>query len=151
MAQTKLPSTQLATITCKAPFVMTNRNAPAGIMFPETGATGADFQMVVPDNYVSGDITVKVLYRPATAGGVVHIQHWAYRFRDNAAVVTIHNSVGNDYTTASTVTRVFSFTIAASNFQAGDVLRVDLRRNQADSSTNGVELDGIWAEYTGTV
>lgn len=141
---------KLATTTRKMnPPQLLRLAGTGGAMWPEAGATGAIWLFQVPDDYVSGDITVKVAYRAATAGGVVHLVRSIYRFRDNVAIVQLVNAVGVDYSVADLASHVISFPIAASGFVAGDVLRIDLTRNQADSSANNVECDGFWIEYTG--
>lgn len=118
-------------------------------MFPEAGATGARFTFVIPADYVSGDLSVTLLYRAGAGGGVMHIVRSVYRFRPNVALLAIVEGLGVDVSTADTTTRSFTFTIAAANFAVGDTIRLDLTRNQGDSSTSVVEFDGLSVEYNG--
>lgn len=108
----------------------------------------------VPDDYASGDLTVKLTRRASAAPGATTavMTRTLTRFRDNSATSVLDNVVGMNFTPADANSHIFSHTIAAANFTAGDMFRVDYQRfgfDPGDTMTVAVVFDSSRVDYTG--
>lgn len=145
--------TELATITRKCAMVYQGGTS-AGLTtlgWPDGSTESRQYFCIVPDDYVSGDISIKFNRRGAAAGTAV-MNYSVNRFRDTAAVSVIHSAVAANFTPGATTTALTGITVAAANFQAGDVLRFTLERVGADAGDTmaaAVVDDGVWIEYSG--
>lgn len=143
--------TELATITRKV-LLDTQRHTQSGIvaLWPNTTDNIVIAMFIVPDDYVSGDLTINVFVRGDTTGNCSMYRN-AYRFRQNTAFVQVDSTI---FTTLAmgTGSILWQFTMSSTNFQAGDIIRWDLHRdggNVADTAPSDEDCDGVWVEYTG--
>lgn len=123
----------------------------AGSSWDDAVTDTAFFWLPIPDDYVSGDLTWRILRRGAATNTAV-MRKTSNRFRPSAAPVVIDSAVNIDFTPGNTNTQSLAATITAANFQVGDVIRMDIQRLGADGGdtmTAAVFLDGVWVEYTG--
>lgn len=144
---------KLATTTRIAPLIQYGRSVPGALpAFPNSADNGLQYFLVVPDDYVSGDLTVKLFLRATAGGGNLSLYRQAYRLRpgsplliiDAAPVFTVLPPTGN--------IDVWSFTVSSANFTSGDVIRIFANRDGPgvlDTSTADVSCDGAFVEYLG--
>jgi hypothetical protein len=149
---------KLATLTKKAHFsVIYFANTGTGV--PNAGWLDAvsftlHARIVVPADYVSGDIAIKLNRRGAAAGTAKMVLDVS-RYRDATALNSIVIGTVIDFTPGDVNTHTaIIYTLSAANFQAGDVIGVAITRDGAHASdTNAatISMDGLWIEYTGRV
>jgi len=121
----------------------------ANIGWVDASTTTGRFNFFVPTVYVSGDLTLFVMRRGA-AVGTAKMTYDLFRFRDATAVTTISSATSFDFTPLDTNSHIDSIALAASNFQAGDVVRWSVARQGAaggDTMAATVSLDGAWVSY----
>lgn len=148
----KIARAQLQTVTRKGVPLATLTSALTNNAWPDAATNYVELLIPVPDDYVSGDITFKIFRRAGGTGGTAVMRKSSFRFRDGVAIATIDSAVNIDLTPANTLSNVLTATIAAANFQAGDVLRMQISRVGADAGdtlASAVQFDGAWIEYTG--
>lgn len=127
------------------------------ITFPNSVTTKVAFLFRIPSDYVSGDLTVKGLVSSSSTTGTIWLEQWSYRYRTGAAGgLTISAGTTSSLVAPPTTTNYtyYSYTIAASNFQAGDVIFFLLKRSGShagDTNTGTFAILSVWAEYTGRV
>lgn len=142
---------KLATVTRTAPFPIHAKSVTGvGAIYPDTSTNGVRFVIPVPDDYISGDLSIRLWFRGPTSGDI-KLQRDTYRFRKGSAIVHVHAALGNVLTMAAGSTE-FLFTIASGNFAIGDSIRVDLYRyggDVLDTAAGDVDLDHSIVEYTG--
>lgn len=143
---------KLATVTNRVPLTL---NAFASVGFVSWRDAQNDqyaFSFVVPTDYVSGDITASIMRRGDSASGTAVMSRNTFRFRNATAFSQLETSVSMNFTPGNTNTQVVTMTVAAANFQAGDVIRWDILRSGSDGGDTmaaSVAYDGGWVEYTG--
>jgi hypothetical protein len=150
----KIGRENLDTTTRKAAPLGTTSSPLSSNAWPDAATNHVDLLIPVPDDYVSGDITFKVVRRASVSSGTAVMRKNSFRIRDGSAITTIDSEVNINFTPGNTNSAVLTATIAAANFTAGDVLRLNLRRDGSDGSDNlagGVQFDGAWIEYLGYV
>ena len=141
---------KLATTTRKRDLAVWTRTTTSGATFPDSASQGLKMVQAIPDDYVSGDLTVKILLRGPTSGNMM-MQRDTFRFRKDTAHSQIDSSVTGTVA-MGTGSKEYSFTVSSSNFQAGDTIRFDITRLGSDASDTGAgdaDYDGGWIEYTG--
>ena len=120
--------------------------------WPDSATNTVQLGFVVPSDYASGDLTIKLARRVGALSGTTAVMNrTTYRFRDATAFVTVESAVAMNFSPANTNTAVLSITIAAANFVAGDFIRIDIERlgaDAADNLTQTVGFDGCSAEYS---
>ncbi len=144
--------TELGTMTRKAPLIITYKSTAAASVFPNAADNSVRTYFQIPDDYVSGDLTINVWIRGDTSGNVSMYRN-TYRFRQSTAYNQIDSAV---YSTIAmgTGSILWQFTTTAANFQAGDTIRYDLHRdgaNGSDTAASDEDLDAAWVEYLGKV
>jgi hypothetical protein len=151
MARTKITRAQQATITKVRDLQCLGGSAAQGV-YADATDTNLFFSFTVPDDYVSGDLTVTFWLRGATTGNV-QMYRGVWRHRQGVA-----ESVIDAYPTFMTIAMgtgsiQATFAVLAANFQAGDCIRIGLNRdgsNAADTSTGSQTLDRMTVSYSGT-
>jgi hypothetical protein len=129
--------------------------------FPDGSTTGHRFEFPVPDDYDSGDMSFKLLYRMSTAVGgpnnVVRIEVTAEIAVNGAALdTTSYPATESDVTTPITtdLAETTVLTVAEGDFSAGDSIVVLFKRLGAhanDDHTGSLKAFGYVASYTGQV
>lgn len=107
---------------------------------------------IVPQDYHDGDLTIRALLRPGAAGTAV-IRLSSYRMRASTSLLSIDASLNYDtaFSAANAIVGM-AYVLPAANFQAGDVIRIDVGRlgaDGADTLAAGFDIDMMWMEYTG--
>lgn len=144
--------TNLATQTRKELMTLISFVTTVELQWPDAVVTSLYVGFIVPDDYVSGDITMKLMRHATVAANTAVMSYSTFRFRDNAATTTPHVGVASNYTATDTNARITSVTLAAANFQAGDFVRWAWVRdgsNGSDTLAGAMVYDGAWIEYTG--
>lgn len=143
--------TMLATVTRKV-LLDTQRTTitGTGAIFPNGSSNILISMFIVPDDYVSGDLTYKCFIRGDTSGNVIMSRN-VYRFRQNTAYSQIDTAVQTTVTMA-TGSQLYSFTTSSTAFTTGDLIRYDITRlgaDAGDTAASDEDCDGVWIEYTG--
>lgn len=109
----------------------------------------------IPKDYNSGDLTFKLFLRPASGTGNVRLRRNRYRARSGAALATQESNVDSTLTLGvAGQTEVYTFTVSAADFQAGDVIKGEIIRlgnDAADTLAALAVVDGASVEYKATV
>jgi hypothetical protein len=113
--------------------------------WPEGVITNIIFHVNISSAYTGGNLTFKINRRGTVTGTAIMAYH-AYRFRDNAAFVTLATAVAINFTPADVNNHITTVTLTSPNIQAGDTIRLDISRDgthAGDTMTSNVENDGI--------
>lgn len=145
-----------ATVTRKMSFsvVLDNVNISFGSpssLWLDAATKVVEFHFHIPDDYVSGDLTVKI-FRRGLATNTARMRWQAFRFRDATATFAAVVFIDVNFTPGDVNSHVLSLLIGAANFQAGDSIRLDVERlgnDAADTMLGTVAFDGGWVQYTG--
>lgn len=151
IADSNVTQAKLAAITRKREMLPTGGTSDAFNSLPDATTSTVPFFGTIPDDYVSGDITIKRYIRAGATGTAV-LRYYLYRSRDGQALATVDNGVNINQTFASTITSVSSRTLAAADFQAGDSIRISIERLGSDGSdtlAGALGVDAVVMEYTG--
>ncbi len=146
--------TKLATTTRKVTPGRMASSDPVNNVWPDAATQYLELFLQIPDDYVSGDLTFKILRRAGGTSGTAVMRKSTYRTRESAAISVIDNAVNINYTPSDTNSNLLTATVAAANFQAGDVIRMQISRLGSDGSDNlaqPIQFDGAWVEYLGYV
>jgi hypothetical protein len=150
-ANAAIARSKLATITRKV-FAPIHAATTSGGAWVDGATNETTWDVVVPEDYVSGDITWFVLVRISVTSGTVVFRRDQFRFRDGAVFTNPENAVNWDWTVPGTANQseLRSATLAAANFQVNDVIRLDVTRLGADAGDTAAAtaiVDGAWIEY----
>lgn len=143
--------TKLATVTRRMPFPAYTNSGTAFSNLVDGGTDTISHNVVLPDDYVSGDITVKWVLRPGAPSGTAVLRSYLYVFRAGVPLITLENGVNVNITFSSVNPRIEQRTMSTT-FQPNDVLRFDYQRigaDGADTLAGVVAVDAAWIEYTG--
>lgn len=142
---------KLATTTRKADLpIVSKSTATLSASWPAASDQSMVATFVVPDDYVSGDLTAKILLEGPTSL-VCSMYRLVYRKRIGTASLTIDNVVISNVSMGAGA-NLWSFTILAANFTAGDTIKLELHRDGlsgADTSSTDADYVGGWVEYLG--
>lgn len=152
LADAAVTRAKLATITRKAQPTWVQTTSPG--FFVDGSSITATFVFVIPDDYVSGDITVKVLLYSTAAGNAFRMSRNVDRHRETVAVSNIEAGVASTLTmpAGANTSALYSFAVASTAFTTGDSIYMNIQRvgaDGADTNTGTGVISGIWFEYTG--
>jgi len=133
-------------------------NFSNAVNYPDAATSGAFWSWQVPDDYLSGVISVRPLWSPAATDGVAHTVRWSVSAKELAT--------GSDVTAAGTTTAFTGISAARTvnilvteNLQstgvtpsgAGARMRIELQRigaDGADTYVGAVRLLGLIVSWT---
>jgi hypothetical protein len=124
---------QLATIRKGVPISLP-AGLTNGVEWPDAALTSLFLWFAIPDDYVSGDLTWRLLRRGAAAGTAV-MSKSSIRFRDNAAFTVIDAGVAINFTPGDVNSHMLAMTIPAAQVQAGDIVRFRSRGTARTAAT----------------
>lgn len=122
--------------------------------WPDGATHWMKYFFYVPDDYVSGSITIRIMRRSnAVSSNTAVMRYSGYRFRSNTAFHQWANLVSANMVGTAVLSgesELLTITLSSSDFLVGDLIRVDLERLGADGSDNftgAIGFDGAWIEY----
>lgn len=122
-----------------------------GATFPAASDQHVVYSAIIPDDYVSGDVTIKISISSAGTTGVYSMYRTVAIIRPAVATNFVDTNV---FSTPSVTTGSFvlTFTVDEADVQAGDIVYFDIHRDGpggSDTSSDSGNSNGAWIEYLG--
>ena len=107
----------------------------------------------LPDDWVSGNLTVNLVCRAASGTGQIRMSTQTYRIRNASAIAFIDTGSAFNYSPGDTNSQVRTYSISTATLAAGDYVRADFIRvgsdGATDTNTGFLAFDGMTVTYTG--